>query len=125
MSPRERNRNVPLSWWSLGRPPIGKDGDECEGIDASGGVEPREGGDTEFGFGGDVVGRELSSGEASGAAVPSGRGERTDAPARGWRVESCAARGRARAGVGARTGQIQRAGGRAVWADPGGRASGE
>src|SRR5712691_7510303 len=44
MSPRERNRNVPLSWWPLGRSPIGKDGDECEGIDAGGGVEPGEAG---------------------------------------------------------------------------------
>ena len=43
----------------------------------------------------------------------------------GRRVESCAARGRARAGVGARAGEVQRAGGRAVWADAGRRASGE
>src|ERR1700758_5629977 len=119
MSPRGRNRNVPLSWWPRGRSLIGKDGDECEGIDAGGGVEPRKGGDTEFGFGGDVVGRELSPGEASGAAVSGGRGERTEAPRRGWRVESCAAHGRARAGVGARAGKVQRADRRAVRAHAG------
>ena len=33
MSPRERNRNVPLSWWPRRRLPIGKDRDECEGTD--------------------------------------------------------------------------------------------
>src|SRR6266566_99280 len=125
MSPCERNRNVPLSWWPLGRLPIGKDGDECEGIDTGGGVEPREGGHTEFGFGGDIVGRELSPGEASGASVSGGRGERTEAPRRGGRVESCAAHGRARAGGGARAGEVQRAGGHAVWADAGSGAFGE
>ena len=31
VSPRERNRNVPLSWWPLKRLPIGKDRNECEG----------------------------------------------------------------------------------------------
>src|SRR5437762_14279235 len=125
MSPRERNRNVPLSWWPPGRSPIGKDGDECERIDAGGGVESRKGGDIEFGFGGDAVGGELSPGEAFGAAVSGGRGERTEAPGRGWRVESCAAHGRAGAGVGARAGKGQRADRRAVWAHAGRRAFGQ
>ena len=61
----------------------------------------------------------------SGAAVSGGRGEGTEAPERGGRVESCAADGRTRAGVGARAGEVQRAGGCAVRADPGRRASGE
>src|ERR1700676_2477290 len=104
---------------------VGKDMDECDRVDTGGGVEPREGGHPEFGFGGDLAGRELSPGEAAGAAVSGGRGERTEAPERGWRVESCAAPGRTRTCVGARAGEVQRTGGRAVWADPGRRASGE
>src|SRR5229473_282962 len=104
---------------------FGKDIDECKRVDTGGGVEPREGGDTEFGIGGDVAERELSPGEAFGAAVSGGRGEGIEAPERGARVESCAAPGRTGAGVGARAGEVQRAGGRAVWADPGRRASGE
>ena len=99
--------------------------DECARVDTGRGVEPGEGGDPEFEIGGDVAGRELSPGEASGAAVSGGRGEGTEAPERGSRVESCAAHGRTGAGVGARAGEVQRAGGRAVWADAGRRASGE
>ena len=72
---------------------FGKDIDECERVGAGGGVEPREGGDTEFGIGGDVAGRELSPGEASGAAVSGGRGEGTEAPERGSGVQSCATHG--------------------------------
>ena len=87
----------------------GKDMDECERVDTGGGVEPREGGDTESGFGSEIDGRELSPGEASGTAVEGGRGEGTEAPERGWRVESCAAHNGARAGVGARAGEVQRA----------------
>src|SRR5712692_1765297 len=103
----------------------GKDMDECARVETGGGVEPREGGDTEFGIGRDVAGRELSPGEASGAAVSGGRGEGTEAPERRERVESCATPGRTRARVGARPGEVQRAGGSAVWADPGRRTSGE
>src|SRR5512147_3014496 len=103
----------------------GKDMDECARVEAGGGIEPREGGDVESGVGGDVAGRELSPGEASGAAISSGRSEGTEASERGWRVESCAAHGRASAGVGARAGEVQRADRRAVWADAGRRASGE
>src|SRR4249919_2811348 len=119
MSPRERNRNVPSKLMTSKEVTVGEDRNERAGADASRGVEPREGGDPEFEFGGDVVGRELSAGEASGAAASGGRGEGTEAPERGWRVESCAADGRARAGVGPRAGEIQRADRRAVWADVG------
>ena len=59
------------------------------------------------------------------AAVSSGRSEGTEASERGWRVKSCAAHGGASAGVGARAGEVQRAGGCAVRADAGRRASGE
>src|SRR5215210_5776259 len=103
----------------------GKDMDECERVDTGGGVEPREGGDPECAIGGDVTGRELSPSEASGAALSSGRSEGTEASKRGTRVESCAADGRTGACVGARAGEVQRAGGCAVRADAGGRASGE
>ena len=51
-------------------------------------------GTLEFAIGRDVAGRELSPGEASGAAVSGGRGQGIEAPERGSRVESCAARGR-------------------------------
>src|SRR5215210_1714134 len=103
----------------------GKDMDECERVDTGGGVEPREGGDPECAIGGDVTGRELSPSEASGAAISSGRSEGTEASKRGTRVESCAADGRTGACVGARAGEVQRAGGCAVRADVGRRASGE
>src|SRR5947208_12856692 len=99
--------------------------DECERGVTGRGVEPRESGDIEFEIGRDVAGRELSPSEASGAAVSGGWGEGTEAPERGARVESCAAGGRPGACVGARAGEVRRAGGRAVWADPGRRASGE
>src|SRR6266545_1096357 len=72
----------------------GKDMDECERVDTGGGVEPREGGDPACAISGDVAGRELSPGEASGAALSSGRREGTEASERGARVESCAADGR-------------------------------
>src|SRR5215211_4962366 len=101
----------------------GKDMDECARVETRGGVEPREGGDTEFGIGCDVAGCELSPGETSGATVSSGRGEGTEASERRERVESCAADGRTRACVGTRPGEVQRAGGCAVRADPGCRAS--
>src|SRR5579864_1142446 len=99
--------------------------DECERVDTGGGVEPREGGDTKFGIGGDIAGRELSPSEASGAAVSSGRREGTEAPERGSRVQSCATHGCPGACVGARAGEVQRAGRGAVWADTGGRAFGQ
>ena len=97
----------------------GKDMDECARVESGRGVEPREGGDIEFGIGRDDAGRELSPGKASGAAISDGRGERPDTSARGWGVESCAAHGRTGAGVGARAREVQRPGGRAIWADPG------
>src|SRR2546425_2735570 len=125
MSPRERNRNVPLSWWPLRRLPIGKDRDECEGTDTGRGTGPGEGGRVEYEIGGGVAARQLPPGEAIGAAVSGGRGQGTEAPERGTPVESCAAHGRPGACVGARAGEVQRASGRAVWADPGRRASGE
>jgi hypothetical protein len=103
----------------------GKDMDECEGVDTGGGVEPREGGDPKCAIGGDVAGRELPPGEASGAALSIGRREGPEASERGARVESCAADGRTRACIGARAGEVQRAGGRAVRADAGRRAFGE
>lgn len=99
--------------------------DECARVVTGRGVEPGEGGDLEFAIGRDVAGRELSPSEASGAAVSGGRGQGIEAPQRGSRVESCAAPGRTGACVGARAGEVQRAGGRAVWADVGRRASGE
>src|SRR3989337_1026972 len=99
--------------------------DECEGVDTGGGVKPREGGDPESEVGGDAAGGELPPGEAPGPAVSGGGGEGPEAPKRGWRVESCAASGGTGAGVGAGAGAVQRAGGRAVWPDPGRRASGE
>src|SRR5215203_2213948 len=109
MSPRERNRNVPSKLMTSKGVTGGEDRHERAGADAGRGVEPREGGDAESDLGGDVDGGELSPGEASGAAVSSGRGHGTDASERGGRVESCAAYGRARAGIGARAGEIQRA----------------
>jgi hypothetical protein len=57
--------------------------DECERADTGGSIEPREGGDAEFGIGRDVAGRELSPGDASGAAVSGGRSEGTEALERG------------------------------------------
>src|SRR5512145_2148437 len=103
----------------------GKDMDEWARVEPSGGVEPREGGDPQCGIGRAVVGRELSPGEAPGAAVSRGRGERTEASERGAGVESCTAGGRTSAGAGAGAGEVQRDGGRAVWADSGCRASGQ
>src|SRR3970040_2212788 len=88
----------------------GKDMDERKGVDAGGGVEPCQGRDAESAFGRDVVGRELSSGEAAGAAVSGGRSQGTEAPECGARVESRAADVRARAGIGAGAGEVQRAG---------------
>src|SRR5438552_137605 len=104
MSPRERNRNVPLSWWPRRRLPIGKDRDECEGTDTSRGAGPGEGGRVDCEIGGGVAARQLPPGEAIGAAVSGGRGEGTEAPERGTPVESCAAHGRpgARAAAGPR-----------------------
>src|SRR5215218_10996244 len=125
MSPRQRNRNVPSKLMTSKGVTVGEDRNERAGADAGRGVEPREGGHAESDIGGDVDGRELSPGEASGAAVSSGRGQGTEASKRGWRIESCAAHGRARAGVGARAGEVQRADRRAVWADAGRGASGE
>ena len=69
MSPRQRNRNVPSKLMTSKGVTVGEDRNERAGVDAGGGVEPREGGDAEPGFGGDLDGRELSPGEASGAAV--------------------------------------------------------
>src|SRR3989338_4088782 len=89
MSPRERNRNVPLSWWPLGRSPIGKDGDECEGIDAGVGVESREGGDVDAEIVGGTAARGVSAGEAVGPSVPGGGREGIAAPERGAALESC------------------------------------
>src|SRR5437870_11035040 len=125
MSPRERNRNVPSKLMTSKEVAVGKDRHERAGVDASRGAEPREGGDVESEIGGDVVGGELSPGEASRAAVSSGRGEGTEASERGSRVESCAAPGGARAGVGARAGEVQRADRRAVWPNAGRRAFGQ
>src|SRR6266851_8453571 len=119
MSPRQRNRNVPSKLMTSKEVAVGEDRDERAGVDASRGAEPREGGDAESEIGGDVVGGELSPGEASGAAVSSGRGEGTEAPKRRWRVESCAAHSRAGAGVGAGAGEVRRADRRAVWANAG------
>ena len=51
---------------------VGEDRDERAGVDASRGAESREGGDAESEIGGDVVGGELSPGEASGAAIANG-----------------------------------------------------
>src|SRR5947209_17474653 len=99
--------------------------DECERVDTGRDIEPREGGDAECGIGRDVAGRELSPGEAPGAAVSGGRGQGTEAPERGSGVQSCAAPGGTGACVGARAGEVQRAGGRASWANTGRRASGE
>src|SRR5882762_209756 len=125
MSPRERNRNVPSKLMTSKEVAVGEDRNERAGANASGGVEPGEGGDTAFGFGGDVVGRELSAGEASRAAVSGGRSKGSEAPERGGRVESCAAHGRASAGVGAGAGEVQRGDRRAVWADAGRGAFGQ
>src|SRR4029450_6941191 len=103
----------------------GKDMDECERVEPGRGLEPGEGGDAESGIGGDPDGRELSPGEASGAAVFGGRGEGPEASERGRRIESRAADEGARAGGGARAREVQRADRRAVWADAGRGASGE
>src|SRR6266545_820301 len=108
MSPRQRNRNVHSKLMASKGVTVGEDRNERAGTDTGGGVEPREGGDAESGFSSDIDGRELSPGEASGTAVSGGRGEGTEAPERGWGVESCAAPGGARAGVGARAGEVQR-----------------
>src|SRR3990167_7937580 len=108
MSPRERNRNVPLSWWPLGRSPIGKDGDECEGIDAGRGASTGEGGRIECEIGGGLAARGVPPSEAVGASIPCGGRERTAASQCRAAVESCAAHGGARAGVGARAGEGQR-----------------
>src|SRR5438552_10546225 len=125
MSPRERNRNVPLSWWPRRRLPIGKDRDECEGTDTGRGTGAGEGGRVECEIGGGVAARRLPPGEAIDATVSGGRGQGTEAPERGTPVESCAAHGRTGAGVGVGAGEVQRAGGRAVWTDASRRASGE
>src|ERR1700737_1161493 len=119
MSPRQRNRNVPSKLMTSKEVTVGEDRNERAGVDASRGAEPREGGDAESEIGGDVVGGELSPSEASGAAVSRGRGEGSEASECRWRVKSCASPGRARAGISARAGEVQRADRRAVWADAG------
>src|SRR3972149_8116064 len=103
----------------------GKDMDERKRADAGGGVEPRQGRDATSRFGGNVVGRELSPGEAAGAALSGGRREGADAPQRRGRLESCAAHGRTRAGVGARAGEVRRGGGGGGGGGGGRRAVGQ
>src|ERR671915_408007 len=95
----------------------GKDMDERKRVDAGGGVEPRQGRHAECAFGRDGVGRELPPREAAGAAVSGGRRQGTEAPECGTCVESRAAEGGARAGLGAGAGEVQRADRGAVWAD--------
>src|SRR5438067_1476629 len=123
MSPRRLDRNVPLSLRPLRRSWIGTDIDEYEGAEARGRVGPCGGRDVGLGFGGDGDGRQLSPGEAVVSAVPAGRGRGPETSERGARVdardlqEDSGARARARAG------EIRWRGGRALWADAGGRAS--
>src|SRR3970040_1438036 len=100
----------------------GKDMDERARVDTGGGVEPRQGGDPQCGVGRDVAGRELSPGEAVGASISGGRRQRIEASKCRAAVESRARGGGARASAGARPEEVQRAGGRAVWADVGRRA---
>src|SRR4051812_18230682 len=100
----------------------GKDMDEYARVASGGGVEPRQGRDSQFAISGDDAGGELSPGQTSAAAVSGGRGDGLAASECGGRVESCPAGRRTRAGVGARPGEVQRACEPAVWPDVGGRA---
>jgi hypothetical protein len=86
----------------------GKGMDERERADARGGVEPRQGGIAGSGVGGDIVGRELSASPPPGPTVSDGRREMLEAPECLAGVESCAPNGRADAGVGAGSDEVQR-----------------
>src|SRR5258707_3716271 len=96
MSPRERNRNVPLSWWPPRRLPIGKDRDECEGTDTGRGAGTGEGGRVECEIGGGGAARELPPGKAVGAPLSSAGRQGIAARECGTAVESRAPHGRAR-----------------------------
>src|SRR5687767_10949794 len=106
MSPRERNRNVPLSWWPPRRLPIGKDGDECEGIDTGRSAGAGEGGRLECEIGGGAAPRRLPPGEAVGASLSNAGREGIAARQCGTSVESRAPHGRARPDPGGDPGEV-------------------
>src|SRR5713226_8043111 len=125
MSPRRLIRNVPLSLRPPRRSWIGTDSDEHEGAEARGRVGTCGRRDVALGFGGGVDGRELSPSEAVVSAVPAGRGRGPETSERWARVESGDRGNDSGAGARARPGEIRRRGRRALWADAGGRTSGE
>src|SRR5262245_45039879 len=89
---------------------VGRDSHECRGVTARRSVSARGGQDAGAEGGGDVDGRQLPPGEAVVAAVPDERGERTEAPQRGARLESREERTAAGARPRPDPRQIQRAG---------------
>src|SRR5271167_1669666 len=110
------------------RPPkggrIGENRDEREGV----GESKVAGRGEESGVAGrgrswaDAV--ELPAGEAVVAAVPEGRGGGAEAWQRGAAIESSVREGVPGKGPGVGAGEVQRGGGRALWSDAGGGASG-
>src|SRR4051812_33375431 len=104
---------------------IETDSDERAGIEAGRGIGTGGGGDADVARGGGPDGRQLSAGEATGGAVSGARRRRPAAWERGAGVESGDPGTRADAGAGVGAAEVQRRGRRAVWADAGGRASGE
>ena len=79
-----------------------------------------------LGVGGGVDGGELSPGEAVVSALSGERAPRAcGIGSAGRRVESGDGGAESEAGAGAGPGEVRRRGRRAVWADAGGRASGE
>src|SRR5438128_2016402 len=125
VSPRGLVRNVPLSLRPPRRSWIGTDSDEYEGTDGRGRTGTGKGGDVDVAGSRDVDGRELSPGEAAGGPV-SGEGRERFAAWECWSdFESGDERPHADAGAPADSGEIRRGDRRALWPDPGGRASGE
>src|SRR5713226_4381469 len=123
MSPFVVNRNVPLIGLPRGGP-IGADTDEQEGVGTSRstGAGAQQ---TTAGRGcRSIVAGELPASEAAVEAVSGGRSGGTAAPQRGANLESSQRREVSTAGAATGAGKVQRSGGRAIWADAGGRALG-
>src|ERR1700687_4197120 len=123
MSPFALDRNVPLIGLPRGGQ-IGADTDEQKGVGTSGGTGAGAQ-QTTAGLGcRSIVARELPASEAAVEAVSGGRSCGAEAQQCGRKLESRSRREVSTAGAAAGAGKVRRSGGRAIWADAGGRTLG-
>src|ERR1700687_1552278 len=123
MSPFLLDRNVPLIGLPRGGQ-IGANGDEQGGVGTSGGTDAGAQQTTASCGCRWTAARELPAGKAAVEAISGGRSGGAEASQRGANIESSWRGEVSREGASTGAGKVRRSGGRALWADAGGRTLG-